>query len=583
VKRARRRSTTGLAAWIEASIRLPEGLTAEPGAIKLWPWQREIADCICNPELERVTLMKPARVGFTSLLTASIAYHVVHEPAPILCLLPTEADCRDFLVSDVEPLFDASPVLQGRLPTPTTAGRSSRNTLLHRIYPGGSLKCVAGKAPRNLRRHTCRILLIDEADAIEVTAEGDPITLAERRTLSFGNRKIIVGSTPLQESTSHVARCYAESDQRVFEVPCPSCGAFSELLWPDMTWPDGKPELAAWRCPQCSELVPENRKRKMVLAGYWRVTRPDVKGHAGFRLNALVSLLPNASWAKLAAEYETVKYDSDRLMVFTNTLLGQPWAETADEIDDEALAARAEGFDLDHIPAEVLALTIGADCQDDRIELTALGHARDGGVLVLGHMTVWGSALEEDTWAEVDKILRQRFRHPHGGQLKIDAAVIDAGDGGHYDGVMRFCNARLSRRVLAGKGVAGFARPMLQATKTKKGRLFIVGVDNIKTQIISRLARGRTIRFSHTLDATYYEQLASERRVVRLARGRPVVRFERKPGMRAEALDCMVLGLAAKAALQLGEAAFAQREDELRSIMPPKPRPAVIRSQWMQR
>jgi phage terminase large subunit GpA-like protein len=69
---------------------------------------------------------------------------------------------------------------------------------------------------------------------------------------------------------------------------------------------------------------------------------------------------------------------------------------------------------------------------------------------------------------------------------------------------------------------------------------------------------------SHTLEAGYYEQLASERRVVRLARGRPVVRFERRPGMRAEALDCLVLGLAAKAALSLNEAAFSQREDELR-------------------
>jgi hypothetical protein len=51
--------------------------------------------------------------------------------------------------------------------------------------------------------------------------------------------------------------------------------------------------------------------------------------------------------------------------------------------------------------------------------------------------------------------------------------------------------------------------------------------------------------------------------------------------MRAEALDCLVLGLAAKAALQLGEAAFAQREGELRGM--PTPRPAVIRSKWMER
>jgi phage terminase large subunit GpA-like protein len=81
--------------------------------------------------------------------------------------------------------------------------------------------------------------------------------------------------------------------------------------------------------------------------------------------------------------------------------------------------------------------------------------------------------------------------------------------------------------------------------------------------------------------------LASERRVVRMARGRPVARFERKLGARAEALDCLVYALAAKAALSLTSAAFSQREDELRLPMPAKPKPerppAVIRSRWMDR
>jgi phage terminase large subunit GpA-like protein len=47
------------------------------------------------------------------------------------------------------------------------------------------LKIVAGKSPRNLRRHGARILLCDEVDAILASAEGDPVSLAEKRTLSF--------------------------------------------------------------------------------------------------------------------------------------------------------------------------------------------------------------------------------------------------------------------------------------------------------------------------------------------------------------------------------------------------------------
>jgi len=40
-----------------------EGLAAEPGRVRLWPWQRAIADAISDPACERVTLLKPTRVG----------------------------------------------------------------------------------------------------------------------------------------------------------------------------------------------------------------------------------------------------------------------------------------------------------------------------------------------------------------------------------------------------------------------------------------------------------------------------------------------------------------------------------------
>ena len=93
------------------------------------------------------------------------------------------------------------------------------------------------------------MLIVDEADAAEISAEGNPIRLAERRTLSFPNRKIIIGGTPIFEDTSHVLRSYAQSDARVFEVPCPECGAFTEILWSHIEWEPDHPETAAFRCP----------------------------------------------------------------------------------------------------------------------------------------------------------------------------------------------------------------------------------------------------------------------------------------------------------------------------------------------
>jgi phage terminase large subunit GpA-like protein len=550
-----------LSEWMERTIVLPEGDNAQSGRLRLYAYQREIADAISDPMIERVTLLKSARIGFSLLVTSAIASFVANEPAAVLLLLPTEGDCRDTMVSQIEPLFDASPSLRHLL----ADDASDRNTLLSKRFPGGSLKVVAAKSPRNLRRHTARILFIDEADGMDSGVEGNPLKLAENRTLTFANRKIIIGSTPVDEDTSHVIRAFGESDQRVFEVPCLSCGAFTEVMWDHIVWEPDRPETAAFRCPHCTEVTGERHKTQMVKLGEWRATRPDVKGHAGFRLNTLVSLLPNASWDKLAASFVAAKDDVGLLQVFTNTVLAQGW-KTPSLLDDSTLAARAEPFDLNRIPPEVLFLTVGVDTQDDRLEISVCGWTRKNECLVLQHFTIWGSFTDAGTWDELAELLRSTWRHPFGGTLKIDAGVIDAGDGDHFDQVMNFCVPKLARRIFPGKGLFG-ARPAFAMSKGKRvgNRLALIGVDTLKSTIFDKLQHGRGIRFSDSLEPVYYEQLASERRVVRYQRGQPQRRFERIGRVRAEALDCLVYAHAARQSFRI---TFDHREAELRSPTP---------------
>lgn len=575
-----------LSTWIERNVFLPDDVSAQPGPVRLWPYQREIADAIGDVSIERVTIVKPVRVGFTTMLTGALASFVANEPAPILALLPAEADCRDYMVSDVEPTFDASPTLAGLLSADTSD--TGRNTLLSRRFAGGSLKVVAAKAPRNLRRHNARVLFIDEADAMLPGPEGSSIPLAEKRTLSFPNRKIVLGSTPTDEETSNVLRSYGVSDQRIFEVPCPHCGHRFELLWSHIQWPKDRPEDAHAVCPANGCVIEEREKPAMVAAGTWRVTAPEVKGHAGFRLNALVSLLANASWAKLAAEFRAASADSDLLRVFVNTILAQGWRDAADTVDEAAIAGRVEPFGLNKVPEEVLAITVGVDVQDDRLEATIVGWTRGDDALVLGHAIIWGSPGDDTTWAELDELLRTRWEHPHGGKLKVDAAIVDSGDGDWTDRVYGFCFPRLARKVLAGKGVGG-TRPALAASKSpvKGGRLFIIGVDGIKTTILDRLRRAggdeapqSAIRLSADLEPSYFEQLASERRVPRMVRGQPVRRFERIPGARAEALDCLVYAFAARRGVTI---MFDTREDELRGMPAAPPPPRITRSNFVNR
>lgn len=568
-----------LSDWIESEVQLPDGVSAQPGPVRLWPFQREIADAIGDPLIERVTLVKPVRVGFTTLLTSAVASFVANEPAPILCLLPAEADCRDYMVSDVEPIFAASPAVAAAMSD--EQDESGRNTLLSRRFAGGSLKIVAAKAPRNLRRHNVRILFIDEADGMDATSEGSPILLAERRTLSFPDRKIVMGSTPVHDETSHVLRAYAQSDMRVFEVPCPECGAFTEVHWPDIIWDEGQPESARFRCPHCAAEVAERYKPTMMAQGHWRATRPDVQGHAGFRLNALISPHANAAWGKLAAEFIAAKDDPSTLQTFVNTILGQGWRSDGEELDEADLISRAEPFSLDEVPAEVLALTVGVDVQHDRLEATFTGWTDNGAALVLGHSVIWGSFEDEETWRELDELLRRRFPHALGGRIGIDATAIDAGDGASMHNVTAFATPRTRAKVLAIKGAAG-NRPIIEraGSKTKTGaRLWIVGVDTAKAQLFARLPQPALVRFSNSLAPVWFEQLASERAILRYRRGQPVRSFERIPGKRAEALDCMIYALAARQIINFDPDC---RRDELSHDRLPVPRTGpVLESAWM--
>ena len=101
--------------------------------MKLWPYQRDIAEAISDPMIERVTLVKGVRLGFTTLLTGAIGAYVANEPASILALLPTDSDTRDYVVIELEPIFAATPALRDALASDTDEG--GRNTLTSNASP----------------------------------------------------------------------------------------------------------------------------------------------------------------------------------------------------------------------------------------------------------------------------------------------------------------------------------------------------------------------------------------------------------------------------------------------------------------
>jgi phage terminase large subunit GpA-like protein len=552
--------------WAIENFRLSGVASAATGRFRPWKFQRGILDAIGDPTIPRISVIKSTRTGYTKSLIASIGAIVGNDPGPIILLMPTDDDARGIMVDEVDPAFKESPALRGLM----RQGRfDGRNTLTQRSFVGnGSLKAIAAAAPRNLRRHSARFLFCDEVDGMKITKEGDPLKIAEKRTDSYPDRKIVMGSTPVDDAASIIIKRYNESDQRIFEIECPHCLERWELLWEHIDFTPGNYDDVTAICQNCGAACEEKFKPQMVENGEWRITRPEIKGHAGFRLNALISMFSNVSWGKLVEEFEKAKRagPADE-QVFVNTVLGKVWSSAIDYVSENVLMARAEDFGImwdvdkscwrEDIPADVAYITAGVDTQIDRLEVTFLGHS-DRNRWILGHHVVRGSPKLRSTWDELYSVLTTQWKHALGGHISVSASCIDSGEGTMTQYVYDFCERTQGEKIVAIKGDDG-PRPIIQASKGRRRKrtatLYIVGVDGIKTDILTALALEKTepsaFRFSNTLTEEYFFQLNAERRVQSYKDGRPIVTFERVGRRKAEALDSVVYGIAARHLLKL--------------------------------
>src|SRR5579871_4706596 len=102
--------------------------------------------------------------------------------------------------------------------------KTTDQTILEKTFKNGaSLKLVGANSPAGFRRVTCRLVLFDEIDGYPnagAGSEGDQIALGTKRTETFWNRKIILGSTPTVKGFSRIEKSFQESDQRRYFVPC---------------------------------------------------------------------------------------------------------------------------------------------------------------------------------------------------------------------------------------------------------------------------------------------------------------------------------------------------------------------------
>ncbi|MFP4561633.1 MAG: phage terminase large subunit family protein [Thiohalorhabdus sp.] len=562
---------------------------------------RGVMDAVSDPAVHTVTAMVCTQLLKTEVINNVVGYHIHQDPAPILVMQPTLEMAAAWSKDRLSPMVRDSPALQGTLGKPRA--KDSENTIYHKKFAGGHLSVIGSNSPASLASRPIRIVLADEVDRYEVSAksEGDPIRLAAKRQETFWNRKRVETSSPTIKGASRIEASFETSDQRRYYVPCPHCGDLQLLQWAQVQWPEGQPDQAAYACASCGTLWSEADRLAAVQRGEWRQTAPfhccgedqDVKdwadevdaagcrravcahcggeapfrGHAGFHLNRLAS--PWTTLADVAQEFIDAKREGpESLKVFVNTALAETWEEEGEGLETDYLLERREEYPSDPVPDGVLLLTAGVDVQDDRLELEIVGWGVSEETWSLDYRVLYGDPSGSGLWQELDEVLRGRYEHPSGMDLRIESACVDSG-GHHTQAVYDFCRPRYGR-VFAIKGQAGQGRPIWpeKANKSMARKLpvFMVGVDTAKDLVYNRLQVLEPgpgfCHFPARYDQPFFDGLTAEQKRTRYSKGFPVQEWVLPSGVRNEPLDCRVYATAARRAKNIDLQARARAVQE---------------------
>lgn len=432
--------------FCDANLLLPTS-NAESGKYRTsrTPYMREPMDAMGpSSHYRKITFRAGTQVGKTQLILNCIDFYVVNMPSPMLFVFSNDGEGKKMVNTRIDPMVACNEQLRERISSPKRG--SSGDTDKMKLFPGGFLSIASGESPASLRSLPCRIVYLDEVDAMpdNIGGEGDPIELADKRTSTFsGREKIFISSTPVNQN-SKIIREYDATDQRRYFVPCPYCGHKQIIEWKRIHWDaEGTHVKEAWlECenPDCKKKIRNHDKTTMLERGEWRPTNKKKTDPTviGYWINGLYAPVGWQSWEKCVTSFlvATESKDQDKLTAFYNGILAEPYEAASVRPDFQLLyeLSKGSGYSRGEIPDDVLVLTSGADVQENRIEVELKGWCRNGRSRSIQYYIFLcppGSTtkdLNNPVWDAYDRdILNGIFIREDGVRLQPAANAMDRG------------------------------------------------------------------------------------------------------------------------------------------------------------
>ena len=187
-----------VSAWSDRYRVLSSRASAESGSWRTSrvPYLKEPMDCLSVDaiDVERVVLMFGAQLGKSESGINALMYWMDVDPSSILCVAPSLDMVKRMTVQRLDPAFEETPQIKNKLPKKRSRDKS--NSMFMKEFNGGLLMLTGSNSSVGLRSAPIKYLFMDEVSSFQQSVsstsgieEGDPCSLAEKRTTNYSNRK----------------------------------------------------------------------------------------------------------------------------------------------------------------------------------------------------------------------------------------------------------------------------------------------------------------------------------------------------------------------------------------------------------
>ncbi len=575
-------------------------LSAENSAITgrfvPFPYQEDILRDTSDDEIEMLVWMKSTRVGYTRIITYSMAFNISEDPCPQLVFQPNDKKAGEFSKKELRPMLRDMPIVGDKI-----LKTREDNNLNFKAYSGGFIESRGGNSANNFASATAKKIFLDEYDrfADDIDGEGDPCDLAIKRIESYWNGSVFMGSTPTVKGYSKIEIRFNETDMRYRYVPCPHCNhyqviEFKNLVW-DKEYRDGVhthlTNTTKLKCIECEKLIDHNQKRAMDSKGEWRQTQNfyccdewqdpkqnekwNNKGESlcrkcnltaeynrngrkkrGYHIWAGYSFQPNTTWIKIAETFVSAIGSPEKMKSFKNTWLGETWEENSVVLNSNKLMEKVEDYSTVPDSAKVILMTI--DSQNDRLEYLITSWS-DGEISHnISSGKIMGDPINQFVWDELLKISRTKLYTDSGRTVSIYHSFIDMG-GQRTDETKKFVRKQSKFTMLKGDSKEqkeNDSRPVasLKISHEEKDKIMWVATTKAKDIIFQRLElepnESGSIHHNTSFDNEWFEQIASEKKIFKKNKRGFIEQTYVKTRDRNEALDLLVYQLSAVRLIQ---------------------------------